>query len=109
VDLGALRYRNAFVYERYLGQAAVPLALRLLLVASTGFESARYLLPYPYPDDLHLSPRIDHRWTGGLALTRRFSEQVVLGGHVTWARRVSSLPLFSYEGLTYGLTAEVLP
>ncbi len=109
VDLGTLRYRNAFVYERYLAEDAVRLPLGLLLVASGGVESARYLLPYAYPDALHLSDRTDHRWTGGLGLTRRLTEQIRLGGHVAWARRVSSIPFFSYEGLTYGLTAEVLP
>jgi hypothetical protein len=109
VDLGTVRYRNAFVYERYLAQDDIALPLGLSLLASAGFEAARYLLPYPYPDVFSLSDRVDHRWTGGLAIARRFSSSFRVGGHVTWARRVSSLPLFSYEGVTYGITAEVVP
>ena len=79
------------------------------LLASAGFESARYHLPYPYPDVFSLADRVDHRWTGGLTVARRFSNAFRVGGHLTWARRVSSLPLFSYEGVTYGVTAEVIP
>jgi hypothetical protein len=109
VRVGALRYRNAFVLKRYQGEALLDLPLRLVAVASAGFEEARYLLPYPYPDALHLAHRVDHRYTAGLGVSRRFTESVRLGGHVSWARRVSSLPFFSYEGLRYGLTAEVVP
>ena len=53
--------------------------------------------------------RRDHRYTAGVGLARRFGDSVRIGGHVSWARRVSTLPLFSYEGLRYGLDAEVLP
>ena len=44
---------------------------------------------------------------GGLA--RQLGDAVRVGGHVAWARRVSTLALFSYQGLRYGLTAEVIP
>ena len=57
----------------------------------------------------HLANRIDHRWTAGAGLMRRFGDQFRIGGHIDWARRVSTLPFFSYQGLRYGLTAEVLP
>jgi hypothetical protein len=56
-----------------------------------------------------LADRVDHRWTGGVTVVRRLSSSLRVGGHLTWARRVSSLPLFSYEGVTYGVTAEVVP
>lgn len=109
VDLGAVRYRNGLVLTRYLGEGLAPLPFRFVLLASAGFEEARYLLPYPYPDAFSLTARIDHRWTGSLALSRRFSDVVRVGGFVSWARRVSNLPLYSYQGLTYGLNAEVTP
>jgi hypothetical protein len=109
VDLGAVRYRNAFVYEHYRGEDALSLPLSLSLLVSAGFERARYLLPYPYPDASSLWDRVDHMWTGGVGLIRRFSDSFRIGANVAWARRVSSLPLFSYEGMTYGLSAEVVP
>jgi hypothetical protein len=109
VRVGALRYRNAFIYERYLGEAVLDLPLQLLAFLSAGFEESRYLLPYPYPDPLSLNPRVDHRYTAGASLLRRFGESLRIGGHLVWARRVSSLPDFSYEGLRYGFTAEVRP
>ena len=109
VAIDALRYRNAFVGARYEAEALVDLPLRLVALASAGYEDARYLLPYPYPDATRLADRRDHRYTAGAGLSRRFGDSVRIGGHVSWARRVSTLPLFSYEGLRYGLDAEVLP
>lgn len=109
VTVDRLRYRNAFVSARYELQALVELPLRLVALASAGYEDARYLLPYPYPDATRLAGRRDHRYTAGAGLSRRFGDSVRLGGHVSWARRVSTLPFFSYEGVRYGLDAEVLP
>jgi hypothetical protein len=109
VAVDALRYRNAFVSARYEGQALADLPLRLVALVTAGYEDARYLLPYPYPDATRLADRRDHRYTAGASLARRFGDSVRIGGHVSWARRVSTLPLFSYEGLRYGLDAEVLP
>lgn len=109
VEIDDLRFRNAFVSTSYQGDVAIDLPLDLVGVASAGFEEARYLLPYPYPDRIHLANRLDHRWTAGAGLLRRFGDQVRIGGHIDWARRVSTLPFFSYQGLRYGLTAEVLP
>lgn len=109
VAIDRLRYRNAFVSARFEGQALVDLPLRLVGVASAGYEDARYLLPYPYPDATVLADRRDHRYTAGLGLSRRLGDSVRIGGHLSWARRVSTLPLFSYAGLRYGLDAEVLP
>jgi hypothetical protein len=109
VAIDRLRYRNAFVSARYEGHVLADLPLRLVGLASAGYEDARYLLPYPYPDPSVLADRRDHRYTAGFGLSRRFGDSVRIGGHVSWARRVSTLPLFSYEGLRYGLDAEVLP
>lgn len=109
VQLDALRYRNAFVLTRYQGELAFELPLALMGLASAGFERSRYLLPYPYPDATRLADRRDHRWTAGVGVSRRLGHSVRVGGHLGWTRRVSSLPFFSYEGLRYGLNAEVLP
>ncbi len=109
VEVQTLRYRNAFIYERLLGEVTFNLPLALMAIASGGFEEARYLLPLPYPDEFHLASRVDHRWTGGLTLYRRFGDAVRIGGHLLWARRVSNLPTFSYEGVRYGLSAQFIP
>ena len=109
VSVGTLRYRNAYVYNRYLGEVVVDLPLSCLASLQAGFERSDYLLPYPYPNDFSLNDRVDHRYAAGASLLRRIGDSLRVGGHVAWARRVSSLPLFSYEGLRYGLTAEVRP
>jgi len=110
VEVGALRYRNAFIYERLLGEAFLPLSPKgLATVLSAGFEEARYLLPYPYLSPSRLAERVDHRFTAGAGLVQRLGERARIGGHVFWARRLSSLPYFSYEGLRYGVSAEVVP
>jgi hypothetical protein len=109
VDLGTLRYRNAFIYGRWQAEHTIGLPMRLIGSWSGAFEQARYLLPYPYLSRTFLARRVDHRWTGRVALARRFGDALRIGGHVVWARRVSSLPLFSYEALTCGFTAEVTP
>jgi hypothetical protein len=109
VQVDDLRYRNAFVSTSLQGDLAVDLPYAFMGVFSAGFEEARYLLPYPYPDRTRLEDRLDHRWIAGVGLLRRFGNQVRIGGHIDWARRVSSLPTFSYQGLRYGLAAEVIP
>ncbi len=54
---------------------------------------------YPYPDAFHLAMRVDHRYTGGLQpATGSSARRLRIGGHVLWARRVSNLPILSYEG-----------
>jgi hypothetical protein len=109
VNVGSLRYRNAFIYDRYRGEASFGLPVGLIGILSAGFENARYLLPYPYPDAFHLSRRVDHRWMAGAGLARQLGDQVRVGAHVQWVRRVSTLALFSYEGFRYGLSAEIIP
>jgi hypothetical protein len=109
VILGGRPYRNAFIYKKYQGDATLYLPFSFVALASAGFEEARFLLPYPYPDARHQAPRLDHRWTAGVGLVRRFGHAVTLGGTINWYRSVSSLPQFSYEGVRYGLTAEIVP
>ncbi|HVQ32222.1 MAG TPA: hypothetical protein VMV21_21660, partial [Vicinamibacteria bacterium] len=109
VSVGTLHYRNAYIYHRYLGEIVADLPLQCIAFLSAGFEEADYLLPYPYPTSFLLNDRVDHRYTLGATLLRRLGDSVRVGGHVAWARRVSSLQPFSYEGLSYGLTAEVRP
>jgi Putative beta-barrel porin 2 len=109
ITLGGLAYRNAIVYKRYQGEASVDLPLSFIALGSAGFEEARFLLPYPYPNAFNLAPRLDHRWTASAGLVRRFGHAVTLGGTVSWYRSVSNLPQFSYEGVRYGLTLEIVP
>jgi hypothetical protein len=66
-----------------------------------------YLLPYPMGDAL--ARRVDHLWTAGGSLLRRFGGSVRVGGTLLWTRRVSNFAGFSYQGLSYGLQAEVVP
>jgi len=110
VEVGDVRYRNAFIYQRYWGEAFLPLSPQgLATVLTAGFEEAQYLLPYPYLSDFRLEDRVDHRFTLGAGLVQRLGDTVRIGGHVFWSRRVSTLPFFSYEGWRYGLSAEVVP
>jgi hypothetical protein len=109
VDVGPLRYRNAFIYDRYRGEALFGLPLSLSAVVSGGFENADYLLPYPYPDAFHLSSRTDHRWVADGGLARQLGERIRIGAHVQWVRRVSTLALYSYQGIRYGVSAEFIP
>ncbi len=110
VQAGDLRYRNAFIYQQYSSQLSLPIApTGLAAVLSAGFEQSRYLLPYPYLDPFRLADRVDHRWTASAGLVQSFGDVVRIGGHVAWARRVSSLPFFSYQDVQYGISAEVVP
>ncbi len=109
VELGSLTYRNAFIYEQVIGSAFLPLFPKgPAAVLSAGFEEATYLLPYPYGSN-RFTDRVDHRYIGSAGLVQRLGERVRIGGHVIWARRVSSLPYFSYERVRYGFNAEIVP
>jgi hypothetical protein len=109
VEVEVLRYRNAFIYDHYLGELSVDMPLGLIAIGRAAFEQSRYLLPIPYPDANTLVPRADHRYTAGLALLRRFGDSVRVGGQVLWSRRVSNIYVFDYEDTRYGLTAEIRP
>lgn len=109
VTLGAFPYRNAFVLKRYGADATLRLPASFIGLASVGFEESKYLLPHPYGNPLFFADRVDHRFTGSAGLVRPFGDRLRLGGYASWARRVSSLPLFSYEAVRYGVSAEVTP
>jgi hypothetical protein len=101
------RLRNTYVWTRLGGTATVALPFGLLGRGGFGLEEARYLLPFQRQGGL--VRRIDHLWTGGASLLVPLGERFRFGGGVTWGRRVSAIPEFSYEGLRYGVQAELVP
>ena len=105
--LGPDRFRNTYVSTHFGGDAMVDLPFALFGRANLGFEEAKYLLPYPTGSTF--GPRVDHLWTAGASLLRSFRAGVRVGGTVQWGRRVSSFPQFSYQGLRYGVQAELVP
>jgi len=105
--LGRDRFRNTYLSTRYGVDAAVPLPFALLGRGNFGLEEAKYLLPYAVGGAL--GRRVDHLWTGGASLLRSFRRGVRVGGTIQWGRRVSSFPELSYQGLRYGVQAELVP
>ncbi|PYQ04524.1 MAG: hypothetical protein DMF82_10425 [Acidobacteria bacterium] len=105
--LGTERLRNTYVSTRFGGEAMVNLPLALFARANFNFEEAKYLLPYQL--GTMLAPRVDHLWTAGASLLRAFRAGIRIGGTIQWGRRVSSFPDFSYQGLRYGVQAELVP
>ena len=105
--LGRERLRNTYASTRLSGEATFNLPLALFGRGSFGFEEAKYLLPYAFAG--RLAPRVDHLWTAGASLLRSFRAGIRIGGTVQWGRRVSSFPELSYEGLRYGVQAELVP
>jgi hypothetical protein len=105
--VSAERSRNTYVSTRFGGEAVVDLPFALLGRANFGLEEAKYLLPYPVGGAF--GRRVDHLWTAGASLLRSFRAGVRIGGTVQWGRRVSSFPDFSYQGLRYGVQAELVP
>jgi hypothetical protein len=105
--LGGDRSRNTYVSTRFSGEAAVVLPFALFGRANFGFEEAKYLLPYLVEGAF--DRRVDHLWTAGASVLRSFRAGIRIGGTVQWGRRVSSFPAFSYEGLRYGVQAELVP
>ena len=105
--LAADRSRNTYVSTRFGGEAAVELPLAFFGRANFGFEEAKYLLPYLVEGAL--GRRVDHLWTAGASLLRSFRAGIRVGGTIQWGRRVSSFPVFSYQGLRYGVQAELVP
>lgn len=101
------RERNTFVSTRLTAEATLDLPFSLVGRASVGREEAKFVLPYPRGDAF--ARRVDHFWTAGASLLRAFGPGVRMGGTIQWGRRVSSFPSFSYQGLRYGVQAEVVP
>jgi hypothetical protein len=83
------------------------LPLELIGRATVGFSEAEYLLP------MTLSgvpfPRVEHLYSAGGSLLRRFSDSFRIGGSATYYRRVSTIPGNSYERWVYGISAELVP
>jgi hypothetical protein len=105
--LGRDRFRNTYVSMRLGGEASVFLPFAFVGRGNFGLEQAKYLLPYP--TGATGAPRVDHLWTAGASLLRSFRTGVRIGGTVQWGRRVSSIPTFGYQGLRYGVQAELVP
>lgn len=95
--------RNTYVLTRYVGSAIFSLPLDLTGQASFGWDGARYVLPVAG------GIRADHLWSAGAGVLRQVGRSAKVGGVVTWSRRVSNVAGFSYEGLRYGLQAEIVP
>jgi hypothetical protein len=101
------RARNTFVLTSLQGSADIDLPLELIGRASVGFSDANYLLPtllggVPFP-------RVEHLYSVGGSLLRRFSDSVRVGGTVTYYRRLSTIPGNSYDRWVYGISAAIVP
>jgi hypothetical protein len=101
------RLRNTYVSALYRGELATDLPFQLLGQGYVEFLSARSILPRQQGD--HLVHRVDHTWTVGGSLLRRFGDGIKLGGTVAWSRRRSAFGGFDYLRFLYGLQGEVLP
>jgi len=101
------RARNSYVLTSLQGSVDVDLPLELIGRASVGFSEADYLRPttvsgVPFP-------RVEHLYTVGGSLLRRFADSVRVGGTVSYNRRVSTIPRNSFERWVYGISAEIVP
>jgi hypothetical protein len=101
------RGRNTYVLTQLRASLDLDLPLELLGRASVGYTEASYLLPatvsgVPFP-------RVDHLYSAGGTLLRRFSDALRVGATVTYTRRVSTLPGNSYDRWVYGVSAELVP
>ena len=101
------RLRNTYVWTRLQATTSIHLPFDLLGRMTLGRDEASYQQPY-VRDGASLE-RVDHLWTGGGSLLRRFGDRLRLGGTVMWVERISNCPEFSYRGLRYGLQGEILP
>jgi Putative beta-barrel porin 2 len=101
------RGRNTYVLTSLEGAAEVDLPLALIGRATLGFSQAKYLLPTiveGIPFD-----RVEHLYTAGGTLLRRLSDNLRIGGTVTYYRRLSTIPGNSYDRWLYGVSAEFVP
>jgi hypothetical protein len=101
------RLRNTYVWTRLGGTVVTALPLTIIARLGLGLEESRYLLPYVRQGVA--VRRIDHLWTASASLLRPVGDGLRVGGTVAWTRRVSAIPELSYEGMRYGLQAEVVP
>jgi hypothetical protein len=101
------RARNAYVMLSTTVGLDWDLPLKLVGGATLGFTEADYILPTLVSGVRF--PRVDHLYSAGGTLMRRFTESIRVGGSVTFYRRVSTLPGNSYERWTYGVSAVFVP
>jgi Putative beta-barrel porin 2 len=107
VSAALARARDAYVLTHLGGGADVDLPLQLVGRVSLGFSNASYLLPtlvegVPFP-------HVEHLYSVGGSLLRHLSENVLVGGTVSYERRVSTIPGNSYGRWVYGVSAQVFP
>jgi hypothetical protein len=103
----AERGRNSYVLTSLDGTAEAGLPFDCLGRLVVGFDEAKYLVPVTV-SGVPFS-RVDHLYSVGGTLLRRFSESFRAGGAVTYYRRVSTVPGQSYERWVYGISAELVP
>ena len=102
------RLRNTFVSKQYQAGLAVNLPLRFLARGAFGVQSADYLVPYPVPDSGPVH-RVDHLYTSSLSLLRGVGDSFRVGANVAWQSRKSTVPFLAFDGLRYGIQAELAP
>jgi hypothetical protein len=101
------RARNTYILTALQAAVEIDLPLELIGRGSVGFSEAEYLFPMLVADVPF--PRIEHLYTAGGTLLRRFSDNLRIGGTVSYNRRVSTIPLNSYDRWLYGISAEFVP
>jgi hypothetical protein len=103
----AERLRNTAVYSRYRGDLSAEIPFDLVATGSVEFLETRGV--FPVVRDGRLLRGVDHVWTVGGSLLRRFGEGVLLGGAVAWSRREGTLPGAAYDRVVYGVHGLVIP
>jgi Putative beta-barrel porin 2 len=101
------RARNTYILTSLQASGELDLPLALIGRATLGFSEADYLIPTPVqnvPFDL-----VQHLYSAGGSVLRRFSDNIRIGGTVTYYRRVSTIPNNSYGRWVYGVSAEIVP
>lgn len=106
VGIQDLRLRSAYLYARYRAELGVELPLQLLGTGFGEWQRARFLLPLESSASFL---REDHVASFGGSLLRRFGESAKIGAMLAWSRRHSNAPGLAYDGLVYGLQAEIVP
>jgi hypothetical protein len=101
-----VRLRSAYVYSRYRSEVAIELPFELVGSGFAEWQRARFLLPLRESDAFL---RLDLVHTYGGSLLRRFGDSVRVGGTVAWTQRRTNAAGLAYEGLVYGLQAEIVP
>lgn len=99
--------RNTYVSTRYRAEVTATLPLDLVGRGVMGVEEARYVLPIPRHDIP--TPRMDRVYSAGGSVLRPVGDSLRIGGSITWTRRVSNFEGASYQGMRYGIEAELNP